>query len=1441
MDSGRTPLPAGTRIQIPHGGLYEITGDPIAFGGCSILYPAHRLVGETGQEQPDGVLYALKECFPATDHNSLRRSSGGIAPESPDPEAREYLHKVQSNMLRECQVVCAVFAAANYILPILEYAKAVTVTLPEQTPQHLENPIAVMHSVQKKGATLHEVMDSHIRLAPAVAFRILQRLLFALREIHRAGFLHLDISNSNIFLRGALDDGSEILTLMDLGSAREMTEGKTSPIVDEKDFFVSEVFYPPEVSRNCRQDLAQIGISLSVPEEGIRLGPEADLYQAACLLRYLLTGDITPSKDLLFCHEDQYLHPRKAARLKCSVTVTERIQRLLTKGLAPDPRARYQSADEMLQDVSAILDILCAKPMNLGAVEYDAFICYKHGPVDSVVARKLQRMLENYRAPKNKNFPRKPFRRVFVDEGELSSCADMGQEISRALKNSAHLIVLCSEDTPSSPWVNQEIDIFWQHHKNDHNAKILTVLTGGTPETSYPAALAKIGISPADQYSPHVQGRYAWQVMHKLRQGNFLKLVAPMLEGVNFEDLMQRRKVYRRRQAAAAAVCLSIAGSIFVSRSVLIARQAARIEEEHAAAQRNAALYLTEQARLRLEDEDRLGALELLLETPADQDLPQTQYQLSQALGAYISPNRSQGIYTDTGSILPAYDNFFLDPSGDYLFSWNAACEALDIWNARTLTPHCTVNVPLATVEQYIQRTADFSSLTFLLTPAQYACETSKDFLLPDSTTLIYRGRGQVSGLDYAAGVSRWTVSMDNTVTMAINESKTHLLVLSETDPTGLTAHLLEAETGRSLGNIPFSTDPGWVVSTGMQISDDLKWAAIPVQEADPANVYFPHHWLYLLDLETGQTRLLQLEEGQIGALRFMDGRLLMNHYDNYTFTMVNYSGTEISKVPDTEQTLSAWDPTSGVLLWEHKRPSYCWDSGEVGIRSVPYDTGSRTGRGALFYWDRFALLADPRTGEILHAYELPDTILEMKTGDNNWCATLRDGTEAMTSYDSEALCRNKLVNGTFTGARSQDRIFYLQREDGSIVRYEENRFDENYQAQGHLDSSFWELYDVQPRKKGYRLVLMDSFETAVLHTDEKDVLYHSVPGSYGLSLQSVLGTSEDGRLLYWYDTADDQSASTIYTLDLQNGQIEEYDLPLSDREVSWWNPLWLDSRIVYAAMEFTEGRQNQLTIYSWRPGGSRPKVLYRSSLSGELDAVQWDTFLADPENNACFVAISQVDQLRPNGLLRLDVCSKSVTEIPVDFLPERQNDDVESAILQSGAWHHGGYCWSSDGTLAVICFGDTAYCVDRQCKVQCQIPLNHPVVSSRICPNDDSLLLAEEDGTISRWRLPDGMWMGSIAMKDYCSTDTLSGSQFRWDFVGGSTLAVYTGSETLVLDLTDGALAVSACVKNAQLLDEADQFWILEPPDTGNLFSIGTFRRYSIDDLRNMAQNALS
>ena len=121
---------------------------------------------------------------------------------------------------------------------------------------------------------------------------------------------------------------------------------------------------------------------------------------------------------------------------------------------------------------------------------YEAFISYKHHPVDMKVAQDVQKQIEHYRIPKyiQKKSGIRKFRRVFRDVTELSGTADLPADIEEAIKHSDYLIVVCSKRTFESPWVIREIEMFLTCHKKSH---VLTVLVDGEPREVIPEILLK--------------------------------------------------------------------------------------------------------------------------------------------------------------------------------------------------------------------------------------------------------------------------------------------------------------------------------------------------------------------------------------------------------------------------------------------------------------------------------------------------------------------------------------------------------------------------------------------------------------------------------------------------------------------------------------------------------------------------------------------------------------------------------------------------------------------------------------------------------------------------------------------------------------------------------------------------------------------------------------
>ncbi len=78
---------------------------------------------------------------------------------------------------------------------------------------------------------------------------------------------------------------------------------------------------------------------------------------------------------------------------------------------------------------------------------YEAFISYRQHPIDTRIAREIQSRIEHYRIPKEiqGRTGKKKFRKIFLDQSDLSGAADLPAAIAKALERSDWLFVICSE------------------------------------------------------------------------------------------------------------------------------------------------------------------------------------------------------------------------------------------------------------------------------------------------------------------------------------------------------------------------------------------------------------------------------------------------------------------------------------------------------------------------------------------------------------------------------------------------------------------------------------------------------------------------------------------------------------------------------------------------------------------------------------------------------------------------------------------------------------------------------------------------------------------------------------------------------------------------------------------------------------------------------------
>ena len=277
-------------------------------------------------------------------------------------------------------------------------------------------------------------------------------------------------------------------------------------------------------------------------------------------------------------------------------------------------------------------------PQEQPSTEYIAFISYRHMPLDSSVAKRIQRSIERYAVPKEfrGRTGGKRLGRVFRDEDELPASANLSESITHALDHAQYLIVICTPDLPQSHWCEEEIRYFLKTHDRDH---LLAVLADGAPEISF---------SPYMLHTFDEGGNITGDVeplaanLKQPYKKEFIRLVAAML-CTSFDALWQRdrRRKANLRMGTLAGIALLMAAftSIVLVKNKQINAQKELISEQKAISEKRMSEALVQSGNAKLKAFDQKGALAdalqaMDIEDPENID-PNVDLLLADALGAY--------------------------------------------------------------------------------------------------------------------------------------------------------------------------------------------------------------------------------------------------------------------------------------------------------------------------------------------------------------------------------------------------------------------------------------------------------------------------------------------------------------------------------------------------------------------------------------------------------------------------------------------------------------------------------------------------------------------------------------------------------------------------------------------------------------------------------------
>lgn len=246
-------------------------------------------------------------------------------------------------------------------------------------------------------------------------------------------------------------------------------------------------------------------------------------------------------------------------------------------------------------------------------LSYDAFISYRHCPLDQFVAINLHKKLEAFKMPKSAlsliNGDKKRIERVFRDEDELPLADNLSDPIDLALKNSDFLIVICTPRLKESAWCKKEIETFLKLHDRKH---ILLVLAEGEPVDSFPEILTYEEVETTDAFgnkvvtrrtveplAADVRGKSKKEIL-KAMDTAVIKIAAAMFS-LNYDDVKQRHREQKLKRMIALWSSVSAAIFVFAVISLImlakINTQKNDIQDKYAGAMAKAAQELLDSGR----------------------------------------------------------------------------------------------------------------------------------------------------------------------------------------------------------------------------------------------------------------------------------------------------------------------------------------------------------------------------------------------------------------------------------------------------------------------------------------------------------------------------------------------------------------------------------------------------------------------------------------------------------------------------------------------------------------------------------------------------------------------------------------------------------------------------------------------------------------------------
>ena len=232
--------------------------------------------------------------------------------------------------------------------------------------------------------------------------------------------------------------------------------------------------------------------------------------------------------------------------------------------------------------------------------KYKAFLSYSHK--DKAWANWLHNRLEEYKVPRSVEGAScgadRRVGRVFKDREELATSHSLSESIRKALAQSEHLVVVLSESSAASQWVNAEVRLFLESRSLEDLILVI-------PPYENPGNLPALEEIERREVEPLP----ADARIDADGQSRALRKVIAGLVDVDFDVLQQRDRIRKRQRNTVAAV---IAVTIIAAGAYLAVQSERASDEAEAQRAQSAELanYLVLDLTARLNEYEEVGTLD---------------------------------------------------------------------------------------------------------------------------------------------------------------------------------------------------------------------------------------------------------------------------------------------------------------------------------------------------------------------------------------------------------------------------------------------------------------------------------------------------------------------------------------------------------------------------------------------------------------------------------------------------------------------------------------------------------------------------------------------------------------------------------------------------------------------------------------------------------------